>query len=168
MGAFVCHEMLYPTPFLFRCSEATIDRSRLPGGSNVSGSVVETLSSQYEELLRRKEQEMQKLREELHKTVRNAKAVESIRRFVVVVVVVVVVVARSFFHFNRSRKAFRTHTYTFALVPFLSDLSMNISNFSKTIHTSFIFLLHMTKSMCIAVQLSKFFSTIVNFIMSAF
>ena len=30
------------------------------------------------------------------------------------------------------------------------------------------FLLHMTKSMCIAVQLSKFFSTIVNFIMSAF
>ena len=29
-------------------------------------------------------------------------------------------------------------------------------------------LLHMTKSMCIAVQLSKFFSTIVNFIMSAF
>ena len=29
-------------------------------------------------------------------------------------------------------------------------------------------LLHITKSMCIAVQLSKFFSTIVNFIMSAF
>ena len=28
--------------------------------------------------------------------------------------------------------------------------------------------LHMTKSICIAVQLSKFFSTIVNFIMSAF
>ena len=28
--------------------------------------------------------------------------------------------------------------------------------------------LHMTKSMCIAVELSKFFSTIVNFIMSAF
>ena len=60
-------------------SQTCLETSRL--GNSASATVVETLSSQYEELLRRKEEEIIKLRDELQKTSRNAKAVESIRRF---------------------------------------------------------------------------------------
>ena len=52
-----------------------------------------------------------------------------------------------------------------------SEWSTFVQLLSREVNPDFswdVTFLHMTKSMCIAVQLRKFFSTIVNFIMSAF
>ena len=71
-------------------------------------------------------------------------------------------------HFYFSATSFRSyHRQTYQVSDCVNSRHSQVQPVVSIVIIIFSFL-HMTKSMCIAVQLSKFFSTIVNFIMSAF